>query len=118
MPLSGTTPLHIGGLRRKLTITNDTSTTSAAGYVANSVTVLTTWGSVAVKPTSPLIAAIAGQAMAQAQYVVTLRYPPSIIISPGMRVTDGRKSFRIHQVADVDERHHIMQLFCVEEPAR
>jgi len=118
MPLSGTSPLSPGKLRRKLTITNDTPVTTAAGYAANSVPVLTTWGSVAVKPTSPLIAAIAGQAMAQAQYVVTMRYPPSIIIAPGMRISDGRKTFRIHQVADVDERHHIMQLFCVEEPAQ
>lgn len=112
-------PMQAGALRRKLTILNNTQTTPGTygEQQNNDVVVLTTWGSVTVKPQNALIAALAGQMMAQSQYVVTLRYPPSLTISPGMRVQDGARTFRIHQVADIDERHRTLQLFCVEEPA-
>lgn len=115
---TGNTPIQAGKLRRKLTILQRATSSGIYGeQLDNGAVVLTTWGSVTVKPGNALIAAIAGQMMAQSQYTITLRYPPSIAISPGMRVQDGARTFTVHQVADVDERHHIMQLFCVEEPA-
>ena len=110
-------PMQAGQLRRKLTILSSATTRTAGGYSESGSVVLTTWGSVVVKPQSTLIAAIAGQMMAQSQYLITLRYPPSTTISPGMRVQDGARTFRIHQVADIDERHRTLQLLCVEEPA-
>lgn len=111
------TPMQAGQLRRKLSILSSARTRTAGGYTESDTVVLTTWGSVSVKPGNQLIAAIAGQMMAQSQYTITIRYPPSVTISPGMRVQDGAKTYRIHQVADVDERHRTMQLFCVEQPA-
>ena len=110
-------PMQAGALRRKLTILSSTPTATAGGYTESGAVVLTTWGGVTVKPGNQLIAAIAGQMMAQSQYVITLRYTPSVAIKPGMRVQDGGRTFRIHQVADIDERHRTLQLFCVEEPA-
>lgn len=115
--MPGIQPMQAGQLRRKLTILSRATTATAGGYTESNNIILTTWGSVTVKPGNQLIAAIAGQMMAQSQYVITLRYPPSLTISPGMRVQDGAKTYRIHQVADVDERHRTLQLFCVEEPA-
>lgn len=110
-------PMQAAQLRRKLTILLSTPTATAGGYTESGAVVLTTWGAVTVKPQSTLIAAIAGQLMAQSQYLITLRYPPSVTIKPGMRVQDGSRTFRIHQVADIDERHRTLQLLCVEEPA-
>lgn len=113
--------MQAGSLRRKLTILPRASATTPGVYgeqtLANTPVVLTTWGSVTIKPGNQLIAALAGQLVAQSQYVITLRYPPSVTISLGMRVQDGARVFTIHQVADVDERHRMLTLFCVEEPA-
>lgn len=109
--------MRAGNLRRRLTILSRATTSTAGGYTESPTVILTTWGSVQVKPGNQLIAAIAGQLMAQSQYVITVRYPPSVSISPGMRVQDGARTYRIHDVADIDERHRTLQLFCVEEPA-
>ena len=117
MPTSGNSPMQAGKLRRKLTILSAATTPTAGGYSESPAVVLTTWGSVTVKPQNALIAAIAGQLMAQSQYLITFRYPPSFTISSGMRVQDGARTYRIHQVADVDERHRTLQLLCVEQPA-
>lgn len=112
-------PMQAGKLRRWLTILSDTQPTPGAyGEQQNNDTVvLATWDKVTVKPGNALIAALAGQQMAQSQYIIEIRYPPSITISPGMRVQDGRKTYRIHQVGDVEERHRTLLLSCVEEPA-
>lgn len=122
MPTSGNSPMQAGMLRRKLVILPGPSGTGAFGEPLESTTgvatpLLTTWGAVQSKPQNTLIAAIAGVAMAQSQYLITLRYPPSVSISPGMRVQDGARVYRIHQVADIDERHRTLQLLCMEEPA-
>lgn len=110
-------PMQAGQLRRKLVIKAPAA--YANGFPsATQTTVLTTWGSVTVKPGNALIAALAGQLMAQSQYQIAIRFPPSVTISPGMLVLDGSRTYRIHQVADVDERHRTMLLFCVEQPAK
>lgn len=111
------TPMQAGQLRRKLTILSRATTSTAGGYTESNTPILTTWGSVTVSPQNRQIAVVGGQLMAQSQYLITLRYPPSTTISPGMRVQDGAKVYRVHQVADIDERHRTLQLLCVEQPA-
>lgn len=109
--------MQAGKLRRWLTILSRATTSMPGGSSESGAVILSTWGKVTVKPGNQLIAALAGKAVAQSQYIIEIRYPPSVTISPGMRVQDGAKVYRIHQVADVDERHRTLQLLCVEEPA-
>src|SRR5690242_2362334 len=119
-PPSSIKPIAAGRLRRKITIQQRAAGTDQyGGPSATWNTVLTTWGDVQPKAQNALIAALAGQAMPKDQYVVTLRYPPSIAIKAGMRVLDvgtGR-TLIIHQAQDSDERHRMLTLFCQDEPA-
>jgi SPP1 family predicted phage head-tail adaptor len=116
--MSMSSPMQSGKMRRPLAIQRRASGDDGYGNRTDTwTTVVQTWGQVQVRPQNALIAAIAGQLMAQSQYTVTLRFPPSVVISPGMRVLDGTRILTIHQVTDIDERHRTLQLFCQELPA-
>lgn len=111
-------PVRAGSLRRKLTIQRSTATSDGMlGFTNTWVDVLTTWGSVTAKQSSAMLQLLAGQQMAQTAYDITLRYPPSISILPGMRVVDGGRIYTISNVNDTDERHRIIHLACVQAPA-
>ena len=113
-------PVKAGSLRRKLTIQSRAATSNGAlGVTGAWSDVLTTWGSVTAKQTTALLALIAGQQMPRTVYDVIIRYPPTLAASilPGMRIVDGPRAYLINNVNDTDERHRILHLACVQEPA-
>lgn len=115
---SGNAPLQAGRLRRKLIIRQRSVTNDGLlGQTGTFTTILTTWGSVTAKNSSALLQLLAGQQMAQTAYDIIIRYPPSFSIEPGMQVVDGARVYSISNVNDVDERHRMLHLACVQAPA-
>ena len=116
--IKGNAPVAAGRLRRRLVIQQRSVTNDGLlGQTGTFTTVLTTWGSVSARNSSALLQLLAGQQMAQTVYDIIIRYPPSFSILPGMRVVDGTRAYSISNVNDVDERHRIMHLACVQAPA-
>lgn len=118
----GNQPIAAGRLRRKLIIRQRTPTSDGLlGQTSSYTTVLTTWGSVTARNSSALLQLLAGQQMAQTVYDIVMRYPPSLgrtlSIEPGMQVVDGTRVYSISNVNDVDERHRMLHLACVQAPA-
>lgn len=111
-------PVAAGGLRRRLTIQQNSKTSDGLlGYTDSWSDLLTTWGSVTAKQSTALLQLIAGQQMAQTAYDIVLRYPPALTILPGMRVVDGGRVYLISNVNDTNERHRVIHLACVQAPA-
>lgn len=113
-----TAPMQAGQLRRKLTIQQRPSGQDVYGFENGGWSVvLTTWGHVAQRQVSTFMQSLAGQTVPTNQYVITLRYPPSIAIKAGMQVVDGAAVYLIQNVVDVDERHRTLTLYATMVPA-
>lgn len=114
-----------GERRRKITIQQQaTATKTTAGFLKNAWTdVLTTWAAVKVKHLYQFAKAGASeQPIPHAAYILNIRFPPSTAILPGMRVvetdpTAQGATYLIQSVADVDQMHRELDLFCSQIPA-
>lgn len=110
-----------GTLRRKLTFQQRPAATDSYGFHSGSDTawtdVLVTWGSVAAKQGTALMQVLAGQIMPTSAYTITVRYPPSIAITAGMRVLDGTEMYTVQSVNDPDQRRRTLVIYATQAPA-
>ena len=111
------TPL--GARRRKVTIqTQSAGSRTGMGFLPGTwSTVLTTWAKVTVRQLFSYATVSGQEPIGKAVFILNIRYPPSIRILIGMRVSDGAASYLIQNVQDVDELHREINLFCSEIPA-
>lgn len=118
MPTQQWTPA--GARRRHITIQQQsTATKTAMGFLKNSwADVLSTSAKVTVRPVTNAAAVGPSQEpITRNSYILNIRYAPSITILPGMRVKDDTAYYLIQSVADVEERHRELNLFCTQIPA-
>lgn len=111
-------PMQAGRLRRKITIQQQTRTSDGAGGAAVSwVTVLTTWAQPIDLHGSELWAA--EQVSARNIRKFAFRYPPSLTLTPPMRLIDGAGDdiagadiYNIRNIVEPAERRQQMVATC------
>jgi SPP1 family predicted phage head-tail adaptor len=106
------TPLAAGDLRHLVTFQTESTTQDAAGQPVS------TWNNVLT--TRAAIRQMSARELAQSQLItsqstqeVTIRWTPTAIMT-GMRIIFGTHTFSVQDVNDVDQRHRIYRIQCLE----
>jgi SPP1 family predicted phage head-tail adaptor len=115
-PVRTTKTFAAGSRRHKLIIEDKTQSRGADGGVIDTwATILTVWGESEPYKTYELIQAAQARELFDARYRIP--FPPSVTITPGMRLLDGSATYTITEVIDKDSMRRYLTLRCLSVAA-
>lgn len=101
--------LEPGQLRHRIQIQSQTSTSDGYGQPqATWSTLLTTWSRISVIKQNEVFQA--DQFTSKVSHTITMRFPNTITVTPGMRAVFGSHIYLIQALNNIDERGLILQM--------